>query len=266
MAEPLRAPRRKAPAKKNGPAYRGAFAALLGGSLRALFRQPAMSAAMLVFGGLGIATIVNALALQGNRHPAPLFADVSDPKATRSTAPKKPAAMQAPRASGFSGQVAGAATADDASDPFILDLQNELARRGLYTGAIDGKSGARTEAAIRTYEAHVGLPVTGAPSPLILRKLAAASEAAQPSVDVDPLRGVIQASTPPAPEDLETFIKVQKALNKAGFGPLSEDGVIGAATRDAIERFERSRKLPPTGSATGRTLKALLRAGNVAAR
>lgn len=40
-------------------------------------------------------------------------------------------------------------------------VQQELAARGYYTGAIDGIVGPRTRAAVRAYEADSGLPVTG---------------------------------------------------------------------------------------------------------
>jgi peptidoglycan hydrolase-like protein with peptidoglycan-binding domain len=269
MAEALRAPKRK-PARKpeHGLALR-----MVGATTRAVMRQPSLAFALLVFGGLGATTIINALALQSGRHPAPLFAEVRDTKPVRSQQTNGIAGLKPPKsAGGFSTaeRLAEAEAPAQNSDPFILDLQNELARRGLYTGAIDGRSGAKTEAAIRKYEERVGLPVTGAPSPLILRKLAVSAEAESKgaetgnAVDNDPLRGVIKDATPGNADETSAMRKVQQALNSLGFGPLDEDGISGKATRDAIERFERSRKLPPTGDASGRTLKALQRASGIA--
>jgi peptidoglycan hydrolase-like protein with peptidoglycan-binding domain len=272
MAEPLRAPKRKS--AKVQPS--GIWRQLGRAALRSAGRQPAMTAAMLVFGGLASMTVVNALALQSNRHPAPLFAEVSDPKARKAVVgegtTRSAGGFQAPKAAnGFqTDRVIASATGQDPSDPFIKDLQNELARRGLYTGAIDGKSGQKTSAAIRAYEQRIGLPVTGEPSPLILRKLATGTDAAtqdtaaKDTVDTDPLRGVIQAASPPTTDEIGILRKVQQALNTLGFGPLTEDGKTGTATRDAIERFERSKKLPPTGIAAGKTLKALQRASGIA--
>jgi peptidoglycan hydrolase-like protein with peptidoglycan-binding domain len=46
-------------------------------------------------------------------------------------------------------------------------------------------------------------------------------------------------------------------LNKLGYGPLKTDGVIGEGTRQALERFERDRRLPVTRELSSRTLREL---------
>ena len=56
---------------------------------------------------------------------------------------------------------------------------------------------------------------------------------------------------------------VQKALIKSGF-VLRADGVMGATTRQALERFERDRKLPVTGELSPRTLRELAQQSGVA--
>lgn len=43
----------------------------------------------------------------------------------------------------------------------IMELQRELLRKGIDPGSIDGTYGPQTRAAIETYEARAGLPVTG---------------------------------------------------------------------------------------------------------
>ena len=58
-------------------------------------------------------------------------------------------------------------------------------------------------------------------------------------------------------------VLIQKALNRAGYGPLKEDGAFGAGTRQALEKFEADRKLPVRGEATGRTARELTRASGV---
>ena len=86
-----------------------------------------------------------------------------------------------------------------------------------------------------------------------------AAEAAKP-----PARDVITdlirsedttASVTPKPQG--AVMQAQRALSKLGYGPLKADGVMGATTRAAIERFERDRKLPVKGEAAGRTLREL---------
>lgn len=58
-------------------------------------------------------------------------------------------------------------------------------------------------------------------------------------------------------------LAVQKALLKAGYGPIGTDGVAGSVTRQALERFERDRNLPVTGTLAPRTLKQLASASGM---
>lgn len=44
-----------------------------------------------------------------------------------------------------------------------------------------------------------------------------------------------------------TDAQIQIALNKAGYGPLTVDGIIGTRTRAAIKRFQALNKLMPDG-------------------
>ncbi|MGI3169653.1 lytic murein transglycosylase [Pseudooceanicola sp. C21-150M6] len=50
-------------------------------------------------------------------------------------------------------------------------LQRRLTARGFDTGGADGVIGAKSEAAIRAYQASIGQPVTGVPSQALLRSL-----------------------------------------------------------------------------------------------
>lgn len=51
--------------------------------------------------------------------------------------------------------------------------------------------------------------------------------------------------------------QAQRALVKLGYGPLKADGLMGASTRAAIEKFERDRKLPVKGEPSTRTFREL---------
>lgn len=51
------------------------------------------------------------------------------------------------------------------------DLQRRLTAKGFDTEGSDGVIGAKTKAAISGYEASIGLPVTGEPTPELLRRL-----------------------------------------------------------------------------------------------
>jgi len=52
-------------------------------------------------------------------------------------------------------------------------------------------------------------------------------------------------------------MEIQKALAKLGYGPIKVDGRGGDATKDAIERFERDRRLPVTGAISDRLVREL---------
>ena len=77
----------------------------------------------------------------------------------------------------------------------------------------------------------------------------------------DILRGGGQT---PAADANRTVVAGQRALNKLNYGPLKADGLMGAGTRAAIERFERDRKLPFTGEIAGRTARELAAASGMA--
>ena len=59
-----------------------------------------------------------------------------------------------------------------------------------------------------------------------------------------------------AETEADPVLRAQKALSKLGY-PVKPDGAMGPGTRAAIEKFERSAKLPVTGEAAGRTLREL---------
>jgi peptidoglycan hydrolase-like protein with peptidoglycan-binding domain len=53
------------------------------------------------------------------------------------------------------------------------------------------------------------------------------------------------------------IIGVQRALIEFGYGPLAANGTYDAATRSAIERFEKARKRPVTGQITDQLVRDL---------
>lgn len=118
-------------------------------------------------------------------------------------------------------------------------------------------------AAVKAVPERAAEPARTAEAP---RAPAKAVEAARPAAR-DPIADLIRSDettasvTPKAPgaglKPLPAVMRAQRALSKLGYGPLKPDGVMGAGTRAAIERFERDRKLPVKGEAAGRTLREL---------
>ena len=65
-------------------------------------------------------------------------------------------------------------------------------------------------------------------------------------------------------EPTRQVLAAQRALNKLSYGPIKPDGLFGPGTRQAIERFEKDRKLPVTGEVAGRTARELAAASGIA--
>ncbi|CAO4191739.1 peptidoglycan-binding domain-containing protein [Methylorubrum extorquens] len=91
---------------------------------------------------------------------------------------------------------------------------------------------------------------TASVTPRAERKPAANEPKAETKADAGKSEG-------PKPDP--TVIRAQRALTKLGYGPLKDDGLMGPGTKAAIEKFERDRKMPVKGEATGPTLRALTR-------
>ncbi len=69
-----------------------------------------------------------------------------------------------------------------------------------------------------------------------------------------------KASAPAAPEPVVVTMSVadmQKRLTALGYRPGPADGVIGPRTINALKRFQRDRKLPPTGMLDPETIAQL---------
>ncbi len=192
-----------------------------------LTARPTAVAGVLVVSAAGAAIAVNALAWQTARHPAPLFQDRPRP-AVESPAQRRPETVR------------------------VEPLRAEPAR----------SEPARVEPA----------PALAAPIPPARPAAAPAQPAARsgrPDQIGDMLRGneatgaVARANTAPA-EPLPRVAAAQRALSKLGYGPLTADGRYGPSTRSAVERFERDRRLSPTGDLNPRTLRELVAASGIA--
>ncbi len=183
------------------------------------YRTPALGA--IVLGALLAAVVVNALFLQHGRHPAPLFG------ATFKIAPPAPPARP---------------TSFDA-------LLNEDIPQGALKPVDPGQ-----EAAFAAPQAGEQLAAGEAPAP-----------AASPRSGGDMLGVLIADDGVVTPEmraanaaraGSRAVLSAQKALAKLGL-PVKPDGDYGAATRRAVEAFQRASRLPVTGELNARTRHAL---------
>ena len=214
--------------------------------------------------------LVNMLFLQTGSHPAPMVkSSVAAPPGGIELASASIVAMP-----GMPRQRPPAATAKPApAEPpaparpqaaIVTDIQRELARRGFYDGAVDGRYGPKTDTAIRDFEQAAGLKPSTAPDEALVRAItrsqvnarqqparrsAAPSSAPTPPARIDPIAEMLTPSN--------RVVAMQRALTEFGYGQIDPTGVVDPETQVAIEKFERQRKLPITGQVSDRVAREL---------
>jgi peptidoglycan hydrolase-like protein with peptidoglycan-binding domain len=262
------------------------------------FENPATSGGLMVMALTATAIMSNAMFLQNGRLGDPLFVPRPAPivsnavpapmplprvRADQQVAIVPPLPRLAPRAEPVSAPVPVVAPAADQTT-LIADIQRELARLGLYAGAIDGLAGSRTAAAITAYQAAAGRATTGIATPALLAAMkaplpartppaaATAPAVADPTAaeldqrERDRAAKIAEAQRAEAAAQMQANYRiVQGALNRIGYGPVPVDGAAGAETTDAIRRFELDNGLPVTGEASDRLIGRLISIGAVKA-
>ena len=242
------------------------------------WRKDAIAVALV--GAAAMAIVANAAFLQSGPHPAPIFSGkaASQPASKPSqnairvvgqeiTGPPLPVA--APKARLAEPEPARAepvkiepakpetSTGPRSRNEVIADIQRELSRRGFYDGAADGMHGPKTDAAMRDFEQAAGLRPGSEPNEIFLRALMRSPAKAAPRpasaaapTPSDPIAELIA----PSPKRV---LAVQRALTEFGYGQFKPNGTFGPETKDAIQQFERARKIPVTGQISPRLLREL---------
>jgi peptidoglycan hydrolase-like protein with peptidoglycan-binding domain len=251
--------------------------AWLAGAAQLAARRPLDTAGFTfaTFGALAI--LINALFLQSGSHPAPLIPYKPRPvllkEATGATNPADPV-LPRPRPIPIERAPAAAAVPVAPAVPtpapaveakpkseLVMEIQKELARRGRYDGSADGIWGPKTIAAAREFAQHANAKVAIEPNELLLRaivrtpaKTAAVAAPVSPApvaaAPVVPVRAApVETIAPPAPVPTgnRRLMAAQRALSEFGYGQIKPTGTEDAATRAAIQAFERERNLPVTG-------------------
>jgi len=250
MGRSNRQPNRTRPSGKNRSSNRErGFAGHLA---LALWRRPGLTLSCLGIGGLATAIAVNALALQPERHHFPLFAG-------------KPASVRAPAAAPppVPLPLPPARRAEQAAAQQLAltaEIQTELGMRGFYVTPSAGLAGTSLDSAIRDFQQAAGVKIDGQPSEALLARIKASDLTVKDQIARLLTPGPAAAGQPDAGQPSvaqPNVVKVQRALNKVGYGPLQEDGILGAGTRAAIERFQKDHDLAVSGEPQGRMLRAL---------
>lgn len=127
---------------------------------------------------------------------------------------------------------------------------------------------ARTKTVIRLTErpaapAQVRLSPPARPADFATASVELPSAATAPRQMRDPIGDMIRGAEPQS-EPLRLVLSAQRALLRLGYGPLKADGIMGASTRLAVERFEKDKALPPSGTLSPRVVRALSAAAGVA--
>ena len=123
------------------------------------------------------------------------------------------------------------------SGPGVTKLQEALAALNFYKGKIDGKFGAGTTRAVKSFQEKKGLPSDGIAGDKTMAALFKNAPVAEKKLE--------QGS-----RDVAEVKRLQELLNKAGAG-LKVDGKFGATTVAAFENFQRAKGLQPVDGVVG---------------
>jgi len=154
-----------------------------------------------------------------------------------------PVSAVAPRTSIAS---TGGLLRESSRGPQVVSLQQSLRSAGFDPGPVDGAFGPKTRAAVVAFQRAHHLTADGVAGPQTLSALKAATAPAPTSHPV-----LKQGSRGPAVADL------QRKLAAAGFNPGGVDGVFGANTKAAVQRFQAANHLTADGVVGPKTWGAL---------
>jgi peptidoglycan hydrolase-like protein with peptidoglycan-binding domain len=175
-------------------------------ALGRFMRAPVAISCTAAVAGFSLLAGGNALFLQTDRHPAPLFfAPPAHDRALAAIRPVVPAVrprLQPAAAEAIDNETTGSVPARGSIDNAdVRQLQQKLGALGLYNGTVDGLFGRRTAAAIKAFEMKAGLKPSGKLTRHILALIEAAPLPAAhslPAAEPRPAPAVTVASAKPA--------------------------------------------------------------------
>jgi hypothetical protein len=262
---PSRAPQKRAAKPPRKPGIGEQAAAFV-------FSHPRQILAALLLTGCGGAIAWNALALQSSHHPAPLFGTKEIMLAPEpESAPETEAAQPLPPAR------PGAQPQEDlAAAPVPHEaVAHAPAAPEPSPGVAVSTPKAPARSPIAEMIRNGGQPAPAATPPARAVPAPAPVPAAPPATRTagrDPIAEMIRMGGGPAPvppanvgrsDPGDTVLSGQRALARLGYS-VKVDGMMGAGTRQAIERFEQDRRLPVTGAFNARTIRELSAASGIA--
>lgn len=141
----------------------------------------------------------------------------------------------------------------------VRKMQDKLKAKGYYRGAVDGKFGPATKAAVIKFQKSVGITADGKPGNKTLTALYEGKSAINKANN-----GERNYTTNPTnPRTLyygctgRRVERLQYALKKAGVYKGNIDGVYGDLTYDAVCAYQRKKGLAVDGMAGTKTINSL---------
>jgi peptidoglycan hydrolase-like protein with peptidoglycan-binding domain len=133
-------------------------------------------------------------------------------------------------------------------------VQEHLRNLGVYSGRVDGVWGTDSQAALAQFQRTRGLQETGT-----LNAATVATLGLNPAELLAAQPGAAPAAAPGAAGTLSpaSVRTVQGRLRQLGFYNGAVDGVWGANTQTAIQKFQQGRGLQATGQLNPATIGAL---------
>jgi peptidoglycan hydrolase-like protein with peptidoglycan-binding domain len=141
-----------------------------------------------------------------------------------------------------------------AGDKDVSALQQLLAKRGFYNGAIDGLKGSQTNAAIASAQRAYGLTPDGIAGN---QTIAALQIDMKPSASSPTAANPANAQAPKTISNDDEVANLQNLLADRGFYTGAITGVRGPRTKDAIIAAQKAYGLTPDGIAGAKTITAL---------
>jgi peptidoglycan hydrolase-like protein with peptidoglycan-binding domain len=139
--------------------------------------------------------------------------------------------------------------------PAVMQVQERMRQAGLYSGRVDGVWGPDSQQALERFQQRNGLQVTGQ-----LNQATAATLGLRPAdllaAGSGPAMGA-GAEASMGALSRNSVANVQARLRALGFYRGGVDGMWGAGTQAAVERFQQGRGLQPTGQLNPATAQAM---------
>jgi len=137
----------------------------------------------------------------------------------------------------------------------IREVQTALKDQGFAPGPIDGIKGVKTTTALRNFQSHHHMTVTGKiddPTQAALKLQGETPSARlEKSTRYEPRQRMKPSS------NLHEVMEVQQALKDLGYNPGEINGMMSSDTQRALRQFQTSNNLPVTGVIDKRTQIAL---------